>query len=469
MATVALQAIEDAKPLRVRTVGAQPRPRILIVGDVPAEVAKVVTRVAPTCATVAIDEFGRIRQREWDVVVTTATINELRVEARLHVVVFAATDRQIIESGGMPPGWSVEVCEHDVACHEFHEFDDVPDELAHLVATTLIPYFQRLADDRYWTLRCSPRLTHLALATDGDKHPLGLIYQRPPSALPRIPNRTPQPLGTAQWELPAAGGVRIVVPLDVARRDVWTQQTLRYLARIDPDRCGGLRDWDDDPRWQTTAEHAARQALDGHLEARTAAITRLDATTNQLTATASAARDAGRAGPLRLLTGNGDELVAATRDALRAVGFEITEPDEDPARDGDKLEDLQLRDPAAPAWVCLIEVRGYGGGAKVTDLIRIGRFCERYAAATGAEPTSRWYIVNHFRNDPPEHRPTPLTSNPSDVAVFTGAGGLVIDSRALFQLLQRHATDQSADLAALRAALRDRTGTLTTADDLAAT
>ena len=361
------------------------------------------------------------------------------------------------------------VTEHAVACHEFHEFDNVPGELAHLASTTLVPYFQRIANnDRYWTMRCSTRLSHVALAIDGDKRPLGLIYQRPQSALPRIPNLAPQPPGAAQRQLPPASGVRIVVPLDVTRRDVWIQQTLRYLARIDPDRCGGLRDWDDDPRWQTTAEHVARLALDGHLETRAAAITRLDATTDQLTAAVTDARDAGRVGPQRLLTGNGNELVAAAGDALRALGFEITEPDESPARDGDKLEDLQLRDPAAPAWVCLIEVRGYGGGAKVTDLLRIGRFCERYAAATGAEPTSRWYIANHFRNDPPEHRAPPLAPNPSEVAVFAGAGGLVIDSRALFQLLQRHATDDPADLAALRAALRDRTGTLTTAKDLPA-
>jgi hypothetical protein len=136
----------------------------------------------------------------------------------------------------------------------------------------------------------------------------------------------------------------------------------------------------------------------------------------------------------RLLTAQGDDLRAEVISALKDIGFTVTDVDTEAAKKGDLLEDLRVTDPDSPGWIALAEVRGYGAGAKVSDLQRIGRFVERYIKAEGKPPSSRWYVVNHHIGWDPSIRPTPLASNREEVELFSEVDGLVIDTRSLFTI-----------------------------------
>ena len=121
------------------------------------------------------------------------------------------------------------------------------------------------------------------------------------------------------------------------------------------------------------------------------------------------------------------------------------------------MEDLRLSDPDEPAWTNITEVKGLTGGAKLSDLQRFGRYAGLFLRRTGEFPKSRWYLVNQFLGADPDTRPPPLVGAEDDVQVFAEDGGLVIDTRELFQLVR--AVEQGRiDQAAARRLLRSSTG-----------
>ena len=141
-------------------------------------------------------------------------------------------------------------------------------------------------------------------------------------------------------------------------------------------------------------------------------------------------------GPRRMLTSQGTELVDATAQAIRDLGFDVIDADRDlDSERGQKLEDLQIREPNREEWIAL-EVRGYKGGAKTSDFQRLARFAARYERETTVSPSRRWLIVNHLINEPPASRPKAFESAPEDLELFAEDGGLVIDTRDLFQVVQ---------------------------------
>jgi hypothetical protein len=158
------------------------------------------------------------------------------------------------------------------------------------------------------------------------------------------------------------------------------------------------------------------------------------------------------------LTAQGDDLKAAVADALVELGFVVADADTTTAKPGDLLEDLRVTIVGDASWICLAEVRGYEhGGAKTSDLGRIGRFRERFVRKRGTPPTCCWYIVNQFAETDPSTRPVPLVSNPDDVAIFGEADGAVIDTRVLFGMLaDLHAGTLAVDEA--RETLREARG-----------
>jgi len=161
----------------------------------------------------------------------------------------------------------------------------------------------------------------------------------------------------------------------------------------------------------------------------------------------------------RLLTAQGNALVAATEEALRALGFLVENVDDMQLGGAPRLEDLRVSDSDDARWTNITEVRGYTGGAKVSDLQRLGRFAGLYQQRTGAQPRTRWYIVNQFIETAPEVRRRPLAGSEEDIAVFAEDGGLVIDTRDLFILSQKVASGD-ADAREIREMLREMTGAL---------
>jgi len=242
--------------------------------------------------------------------------------------------------------------------------------------------------------------------------------------------------------------------------ELWLAAALENWHKITPDRIPALPGWRSRPTWATREEVTVRANLALLREEQARVSAELAQREAELIAAETVATAAADAGPRRLLTAQGDELVGAVIDALTALGFEVQNVDDDTDASGTpKVEDLRLTDPDDPAWTNITEVRGYKGGAQLGDFQRLARFANLYQVRTGKLPTSRWYIVNQFFHHDPDTRRPPLAGSDDDVVVFAEDGGLVVDTRDLFQLVRRIERGTTAPAAAL-ALLRGSGGVL---------
>ncbi|MBL6276746.1 hypothetical protein JMF97_11295 [Micromonospora fiedleri] len=223
------------------------------------------------------------------------------------------------------------------------------------------------------------------------------------------------------------------LPQGVPDMTEWVAAAFAQWRREDPARFPSGPDWADEDPWRTAAEVAAQQKLEDHIRDEAEVLRDLADRRALLAAAREAARAAADGGERRLLTAQGDELVAEVKAALEEIGFEVIDSDRLPSRASEKLEDLRV---TAAGWVALAEVKGYGGRrtAKTSDLLQLGRAAVRYAAAESHVPDAQWYIVNQQAGANPARRPRPLSSNPGDVEDFARAGGLVIDTADLFRI-----------------------------------
>lgn len=177
-----------------------------------------------------------------------------------------------------------------------------------------------------------------------------------------------------------------------------------------------------------------------------------------------ATRDADD-GDRKLLTTQGKELEHWVAETLTAFGFDVEDMDKDAAKHNvNKREDFRLTIPGEPGevgdgqrWVCLVEVKGRTGGAKVTDLGQIRSAADIFLGKYDHEPSARWYVVNAELNKPAQNRQKPLKSSSEDVRKFAKDGGLVLDTRDLFKL-KRQVDEQRITPAQARTALVEQTG-----------
>ncbi len=101
------------------------------------------------------------------------------------------------------------------------------------------------------------------------------------------------------------------------------------------------------------------------------------------------------------------------------------------------MEDLRVTCPDQPDLLVIAEVKGYArGGAKASDLIQVSQHAMRFTQREGRAPDRAWYIVNQFASMDPDTRQKALAGASEDVEVFAQGGGLIVDSRDLFRLLQ---------------------------------
>jgi len=104
-----------------------------------------------------------------------------------------------------------------------------------------------------------------------------------------------------------------------------------------------------------------------------------------------------------ILRETGDDLVAAVRETLRAIGFrQVVDVDEE---EGDlverKREDLQIRD-SSP--VLLIEVKGITHTPSDTDALRADQYVTPRMREWGRTDVAAVTIINHQRHLPPRDR-----------------------------------------------------------------
>lgn len=235
----------------------------------------------------------------------------------------------------------------------------------------------------------------------------------------------------------------------------WIVYVLEALHRVDPEKFPGSPDWQGGTDWATAALAQAHVALESEQADRERLITEADERVRAARDHVAAERASAAAGPWRLLTEQGDELVRAVRDAFDALGFHAIEFDQT-HRDkrGRLLEDLRVTDPTAPDWEALVEVKGYSKGAKVTELAQVvGAPTNYYILEKGREPESVWHVVNVQKDRDPSLR-DPIRFTDTDLQPLTEAHGAIIDTRDLFRAW-RAVEDGTAEPAAVRASLRE--------------
>jgi hypothetical protein len=372
-----------------------------------------------------------LRAIEWDIVVSKAT--SVNGQGHMHALAFGCRYVGALRFSRTP----IEVNYlGQQPSQVMHVPDDLPDRLRPLIIGELIPYLQAQSHRPYLQLSGEPLKFQgpvVPFVIDADKNMIAGAFEHRKDrwswALPYVPEHP---------ELWFAAAL-----------DDWHQRTPQ-LVPLSPG-------WTTREPWMTQDEIATRADLEALNLERMMITEKFNSRELELRSAQSAASAAADGGMRRLLTAQGESLVEATIEALRQLKFGVENVDENTSPGTAKVEDLHLTDPDEPAWTNITEVRGYTGGAKVSDLQRIGRFAALFLQRTGELPNSRWYLVNQFLAADPDTRHAPLAGAEDDVKEFAKDGGLVLDTRELFQLL-RAVEAGRIDPAGARRLLRRSTG-----------
>lgn len=211
--------------------------------------------------------------------------------------------------------------------------------------------------------------------------------------------------------VPSSGGSEaLLLPSYVPNLARWLNTLIPRWRQRSPERFPQELDWSSDDEWSTAEERYVRQRIGRIQNDKRAAVSEFDEQIKSLSAELHRVNLAADSGPRRMLTNQGTELVDAAAQAIRDLGFDVIDADRDlDSERGQKLEDLQIREPNREEWIAL-EVRGYKGGAKTSDFQRLARFAARYERETTVSPSRRWLIVNHLINEPPASRPKAFES-----------------------------------------------------------
>src|SRR5258708_5164188 len=397
-------------------IGELPKPRVLIVNsDENNAAATAMEKLAPTVRYVKNTELQHIRQLDWDGAIVFGDAPVL--EDHLYVIQFGGEWGGAIlirESRGgltyqlrtLPQSRSI----------QFLVPDDLPATVRPLIsslvslARSTSPNLTMQAGIQGADNLATPDITQPFLE-DADHLVLAGCYLRPNTY-------------ARWWWLPAS----------IEHPARWAAAALADWHNADPDKFPGGPSWQEIDEWATPAElklRARMKALQEELDKFVQ-----DMEQEKLEVLRQQEEEFVRANnsDRRLITGQGDDLVDEVQAALEEVGFIVTNVDREIAGEGDRREDLRVKDPGNPDWVAIAEVRGYKRGAQLNDLLRIGRFVARYVEETGKLPSASWYVVNHSFNQDPAIRPSPLASNNSEVRTFADGEGLIIDSRFLFRI-----------------------------------
>ena len=109
----------------------------------------------------------------------------------------------------------------------------------------------------------------------------------------------------------------------------------------------------------------------------------------------------------RVLWADGEDLVAAVRGVLTALGFTVRDMDAGLRQDEPRREDLRLTLPCVPGWQAIVEVKGYTSGIRTNDARQIREHREHYIAEEGRPPDLTVWLSNPHRRMDPSSRPDP--------------------------------------------------------------
>lgn len=415
-----------------KVVGEKPRPRTLIRCDDDALAAKLCDLV-PHYRRID-DNAPDVHQDEWDLLIVVGELPSINLSypaSHIDIISFGASEHGVVHR----PARLGATLNHygDSSLAQELRIPDLAAPLARLVRDDLLPSAQRQKE-------------HGVLLPASVDHEVVLLQTNEPRTLAAARLRA----GEKAW---------IWILPDYARRYVeWVVTIMQVMRTVDSEKYARIPGWQEEPGWSTIPELGLMQELEV-LAQRVEVFNReAEADRVRLEGDLARARAVADEGLRLLLTSDGDELSNAVRDALLSLGFEVD--DMDPGRD-EKLEDLRVRDADAAGWEALVEVKGYRGAAKTSDLQKINRFRNRYKDEEGRWPDSCWYIVNQMRGQDPRGRPPILATNESDLAIFADAtSGLAMDTTTLFRATLDVAAGRM-DRSDARRQLRESTGRFT--------
>lgn len=224
-------------------------------------------------------------------------------------------------------------------------------------------------------------------------------------------------------------------PNSVFSQTAWVELIIMSWAKIDPERFPGFGDWTKNPDWMTREEEIISHQiseLEGNMEETIIQFKKQIGTLSKELSELSISVNAGRR---RLLTAQGDELVAEVIYAFQEFGYVVQNVDEILAPESPRREDLRLTDPDLGDWEAIVEVRGYTRSAgKIADLSRLARFANLYYAEKNNIPNKRIYVVNGQTELLPSQRQEPFESSNEDIDVFGEQDGIVISTIDLFRV-----------------------------------
>jgi hypothetical protein len=249
-----------------------------------------------------------------------------------------------------------------------------------------------------------------------------------------------------------------VIPEDAESVMTMVRAAFAEWNERDAKRYPVLPDWDQDRRFRTARELALLDELkevedlfDRSREAHEAKVVELRGRLDDAAGTDGSDRRA-------LLRADGDELERAVEKALADLGFLVQAMDK--VHTASRREDFRLSDPGDSEWLAICEVKGYKGGAGLDALRQVEHHAGLFARDEGKLP-SKWVIINAQRLQDPGTREVPYVTRTDDIGSLEDTGGLVVDTRALFEALQLvEGGLRSRD--EVRALLRESTGVLVT-------
>lgn len=416
------------------------RPRVLF-EDVSDETYQAMAPLAPVHER--IESRDEIHTSDWDLVVTYAQSGASR-DRSLHVLSFGA---DVLDNANGGPY----VRHQTRLSREAKIPSGIPAATRTLIEETILSGLDPRGKDT-WTVKT--RAGGSMYPTFEDQETLAgtcvplvtLGSEGYPYALYRL-RTLDQPSNGHCWSL----------PLETSSPERWLAYVLQELRTLDPERFPSDPLWQDKTAWAPPRLRNAIAEEEQLRVEREKLIADIDRKIHAQGEEISAAKSEALAGPWRLLTTDGDDLVEAVRVALTAFGF--TTQDMDDHHDvvtGAKLEDLRVRSPTDSDWTCLVEVKGYIKGAKANDVTQITRRpSTAFAAETHRPADSVWHIVNVHRGTDPSTRPTAIPNDEVDLAPLTEAAGALIDTRDLYRAwtdLMAERTTPTEILASLKSA-----------------
>jgi hypothetical protein len=434
-----------------RLLNEQPRPRI-IVDTYGEDVAEVLAVLDQWPGTVHTTQMHDVNWEEWDVLITDRQVAAApaarpasrRVPDRVPVFVilqeFSGAGTTIDapeETRGEYLRWAWSKGAH------LSQPEGLRPEFSALIQSSLLPDLlnRDLRDGLgHWGVE------HI------DHRALGTISVQPlvkaSNGVMVAGTYTCTPNGVTNWVVPADTDFVAWLRLAFAQ---WTQEL--------PERFPAAPVWEYGADWATAAEVGPvnaiaaadallEQAQRDHREAVTEARGLLEA-----------ARGAADSGLRRLLTDDGNSLVAATIDALTILGFNVTDMDELHSA-GQRHEDLQVSD--TDGWTAIVEVTGSQRGVPQQKWHKLMSHLSAYLRRPDSNRTAvPWLVVNQERNQDPNARSGLWQESfHEEVADDLGLG---IEGPGLFVLARRI---QEGDLTpeTARQTLRNQRGVFTLAD-----